>query len=377
MANSKKRFLSWLVAASLALSLLPASALAADEEQIPPSQESGTEQVQNDPVDPPAEGNPADPPADPTDPTDPPVEEDPIDLSQVERPDQSQGVEDTRADVFYTEEDDTYHLNINISEDVTDTEVTVDLNKVMEELKKYAEENREAYEQLGQEGKEIEATKPAEPARPGLSEEDQAKMDQYNTDLATYERQLQAAREYLAAANGDNIWLDGSIKSNEKVENEIKSSWYTRPSFANLGEIPVVDPAPVMPDVTELDPDSDAYKTAMAEYEAKMTEYNKRLAKYQEDYAAWQARYDAAKKRAEADQLQPGDVRKFEITLSNGTKHTYVYKQGSFTLATPDFGQGRRPMRASLRALTARFCRRSMWTAPSRRSPCSATPWWT
>lgn len=37
------------------------------------------------------------------------------------------------------------------------------------------------------------------------------------------------------------------------------------------------------------------------------------------------------------DALEPGDIRKFEISLTSGSKHTYVYKNGSFTLATPDF----------------------------------------
>ena len=92
-----------------------------------------------------------------------------------------------------------------------------------------------------------------------------------------------------------------------------------------------------------------AYEAAKAEaeaaYEQAMEEYTARKAEIEQKYANDKAAYDAAikaleeqfKNRTEADVLQPGDVRKFQIFLTSSSKHTYKYKEGSFTLATPEW----------------------------------------
>lgn len=42
------------------------------------------------------------------------------------------------------------------------------------------------------------------------------------------------------------------------------------------------------------------------------------------------------KLRVNANVLEPGDIRKFEIFITSDSGHTYKYKDGSFVLATPD-----------------------------------------
>lgn len=109
-------------------------------------------------------------------------------------------------------------------------------------------------------------------------------------------------------------------------------------------------------------PEYKAYLAQMAEYEAQLEQYTtakaEAAAQYAADIAAYlvklanlQAKYDndmnaynAAVKElnekytswAEANVLQPGDIRKFELFLTSDSKHTYKYQSGSFTLATPD-----------------------------------------
>ena len=99
----------------------------------------------------------------------------------------------------------------------------------------------------------------------------------------------------------------------------------------------------------EYQADLNRYEAAMAEaeaaYEQAMEEYTARKAEIEQKYANDKAAYDAAikaleeqfKNRTEADVLQPGDVRKFQIFLTSSSKHTYKYKEGSFTLATPEW----------------------------------------
>ena len=79
-----------------------------------------------------------------------------------------------------------------------------------------------------------------------------------------------------------------------------------------------------------------AYQNALAEYEAKKAEIEK---KYADDQAAYDAAIEKLQadfdRRVEANVLQPGDVKKFELYLTSDSKHTYKYQTGSFTLATP------------------------------------------
>ncbi len=98
-------------------------------------------------------------------------------------------------------------------------------------------------------------------------------------------------------------------------------------------------------------PEYQKYQEELAEFELKMKEYNETVAKlenaYQESVKEYEAAYAEYLKKMEelndytnweeANVLQPGDVRKFEIYFTSDSKHTYKYKEGSFTLATPEW----------------------------------------
>jgi len=78
------------------------------------------------------------------------------------------------------------------------------------------------------------------------------------------------------------------------------------------------------------------YAQAVAEYEAKQKEIEAKYANdkkaYDQAIAELKAEFD---RRVNANVLEPGDVKKFELYFTSDSKHTYVYKDGSFTLATP------------------------------------------
>ncbi len=89
---------------------------------------------------------------------------------------------------------------------------------------------------------------------------------------------------------------------------------------------------------------NEAKAKAEAAYEAAVTAYNAKKAEIEKKFADDKAAYDAAIAKlekqyeswAEANVLQPGDIRKFELYLTSDSKHTYKYQSGSFTLATPE-----------------------------------------
>ena len=102
------------------------------------------------------------------------------------------------------------------------------------------------------------------------------------------------------------------IFKNHTVEEIVAEFNYWAPMFG-YDKVTI----PVKPE-GEVDKDSPEY----AEYLEKMAEYEKLLADYN--------------RQENANVLQPGDIRKFTIYLTSKSGHTYRYKDGSFTLATPD-----------------------------------------
>ncbi len=248
-------------------------------------------------------------------------------LAQTERPEQSGTVsvgtgttEDQTEgstpesgknwEIFYDKENDVYKLTFNIDSDAEGDQV-VDMTYALKLLNEYAQS----------------AEKPKEPVKdfdePGLSAEDQAKLDAYEKEKKDWdEKDYPWVCEMVDKMNRPG-WA--SEHTMEEVVKEFNTNpykgFYGIPSDAQAA-------IPVKPDVAEVDKDSPEYQ----EYLGKLAEYEAAYAEYQKDLIDYN-------RRLNADVLEPGDIRKFMIFLSSSSNHTYKYQEGSFTLATPDFGQ--------------------------------------
>ena len=211
--------------------------------------------------------------------------------------------------VFWNPETNSYELTYEIDENAKDFEQTIDLTKALELLTQYAKD----------------AEKPEAPVKdfsePGLSAEDQAKLDAYEAELKTFEEEnYPEIAEWVERFNYPGYIKDKGLTM-EQVVAEYNSIGYFTPA-----EIPI------KPDIQEVDKDSQEYKDALAEYE-------KNLAAYEELYAQYEKALEDYQRQLNANVLQPGDIRKFEIFLTSKSGHTYKYKDGSFTLATPGFDE--------------------------------------
>ncbi len=250
-----------------------------------------------------------------------------FDLTQTERPEQSDTVsvgtgttEDQTEgstpesgknwEIFYDKENDVYKLTFNIDSDA-DGDQVIDMTHALKLLNEYAQS----------------AEKPKEPVKdfdePGLSAEDQAKLDAYEKEKKDWdEKDYPWVCEMVDKMNRPG-WA--SEHTMEEVVKEFNTNpykgFYGIPSDAQAA-------IPVKPDVAEVDKDSPEYQ----EYLGKLAEYEAAYAEYQKDLIDYN-------RRLNADVLEPGDIRKFMIFLSSSSNHTYKYQEGSFTLATPDFGQ--------------------------------------
>lgn len=248
-------------------------------------------------------------------------------LAQTERPEQSDTVsvgtgttEDQTEgstpesgknwEIFYDKENDVYKLTFNIDSDAEGDQV-IDMTHALKLLNEYAQS----------------AEKPKEPVKdfdePGLSAEDQAKLDAYEKEKKDWdEKDYPWVCEMVDKMNRPG-WA--SEHTMEEVVKEFNTNpykgFYGIPSDAQAA-------IPVKPDVAEVDKDSPEYQ----EYLGKLAEYEAAYAEYQKDLIDYN-------RRLNADVLEPGDIRKFMIFLSSSSNHTYKYQEGSFTLATPDFGQ--------------------------------------
>ena len=193
--------------------------------------------------------------------------------------------------VFWNEKTQSYELTYEIADDAHGDQV-VDLTKALELLNQYAQSIENAEKPV----------KPLEPS--GVSEEDQQK---YEEDKAAFDKVYEDKVIGLVIMANDENYI-----KNHTVEEIVAEFNYWAPMFG-YDKVTI----PVKPE-GEVDKDSPEY----AEYLEKMAEYEKLLADYN--------------RQENANVLQPGDIRKFTIYLTSKSGHTYRYKDGSFTLATPD-----------------------------------------
>lgn len=261
----------------------------------------------------------ATPPAEETDPAEdvaPPAEETDPGEEDATPEEADPGAEDSKPElnnpweVFYDEDSDTYKLTFNIESSAEGNQV-IDLTKALDLLNQYADASKERVESIKAQEADIIATKPAEP---GMSDEDKAKLDAYEAEMETFEKEDYP--EILKLVEMFNY--DGYVKDKGLTVEEVVAEF----NSIGIGHCTM----PVKPDIQEIDKNSEEYKA----YEAAMAEYEK-------TYAEWQARLTAAKVQANANVLEPGDIRKFEIFFSSDSKHVYKYKDGSFILATPEW----------------------------------------
>lgn len=222
-------------------------------------------------------------------------------LAQTERPEQSDTVsvgtgttEDQTEgstpesgknwEIFYDKENDVYKLTFNIDSDAEGDQV-VDMTHALKLLNEYALSGKAEWEAKKQEKwAELEGTE---------------EYEKYKAEYAEYEKahaEDMVAIKQILTDFGSGYDITG--KTDDELIKEFKRQFGNM--FGELAE----------------KPDEPESIKAIDEF---------------------------FKNRVEADVLQPGDIRKFMIFLSSGSNHTYKYQEGSFTLATPDFGLGNNP----------------------------------
>lgn len=207
----------------------------------------------------------------------------------TEDPDSTEVVEpqDKNWDVFYDKDAGIYKLTFNINKDA-EGDQTIDLTWALTLLNQYADAGRLELEQAQ---KDIKEKKAEIEQTLETSEEYQ----QYKSDCAEYQDQINSAIHYLINFG------DGSYNPKDKTDEEIVADFN-----AELGWLGPIGPKPSMPE---------NIKSKLEELENL------------------QVSIDLVNK-SQADVMQPGDIRKFEIYLTSDSQHTYKYKEGSFTLAT-------------------------------------------
>lgn len=240
-----------------------------------------------------------------------------FDLTQTERPEQSDtvsvgtGTTENQTEgstpesgknweIFYDKENDVYKLTFNIDSDAEGDQV-IDMTYALKLLNEYAQSGKDELEKAKA---ELEAKKAEMQAELESSEDYQ----KYKADYAEYEK---AHEEDMVAVKQILTNFGGGYDINGKTDDELIAEFDRQ--FGNMfGEL--------------------AKKPEMPESIKGQLEAIENL-KPSQDFGD----------RTEADVLQPGDVRKFMIFLSSSSNHTYKYQEGSFTLATPDFGLGNNP----------------------------------
>lgn len=231
-----------------------------------------------------------------------------FDLTQTERPEQSDtvsvgtGTTENQTEgstpesgknweIFYDKENDVYKLTFNIDSDAEGDQV-IDMTYALKLLNQYAQSGKA----------ELEAKK--EEMRAEL--EDSEDYQQYKVEYAEYEKAH--AEDMVAVKQILTIYGSGydiTDKSDDELIAEFDKQFGTM--FGELAKKPEIP------------------ESIKGQLEA--------IEKLDDDF----------KNRTEADVLEPGDIRKFMIFLSSSSNHTYKYQEGSFTLATPDFGLGNNP----------------------------------
>ena len=187
--------------------------------------------------------------------------------------------EDKNWDVFYDKDSDTYRLTFNIKGDAQGDQ-TIDLTYALHLLNEYA--------------KDIENVEKPEEPMPAVSAEE---MERYNAEKAAFDdfyanEIIPFIRDFAA----DQAFIDSHT-----VE-EIVAEY-------NYWGADIQVPQKPGGSVDKNSPEYQNYLKALEDYN----------------------------RQKEANVLQPGDIRKFEIFLKSDSNHIYKYKDGSFTLATPDW----------------------------------------
>lgn len=225
-----------------------------------------------------------------------------FDLTQTERPNQSETVsvnqgtekldetEQRNWEIFYDAKEDVYNLTFHIQENAAGDQ-TIDLTHALELLGKFAEASRQELEDRRNAlEKELEAIE---------------EYQKYKEEYAEYEKahaeDMEVVKQILTAFGSG---YDIAGKTEEELIAEFDKQFGTM--FGELSKEPE--------------------KPESIQEQLKELETLKKPGDLEAD--------------VQANVLQPGDIRKFAIYLSSDSKHTYKYKEGSFTLATPDFNLG-------------------------------------
>ena len=247
------------------------------------------------------------PPTEETDPgeegTTPPTEEnDPGEEGTTPPTEETKpGDEDSKPEVnnpwelFYDEDSDTYKLTFNIKENAEGNQV-LDLTNALDLLNQYAEAGKK---ELAKAEAELEQQKEQLRAELENSEEYQA----YKAEYAEYEK---AHTADMVVVKQILTNFGGGYDITGKTEDELIAE-FNRQFGTMFGEL--------------------AQKPEIPESIKGAVEAIDNLKIPQELYDRW----------INADVLQPGDIRKFEIFFTSDSKHTYQYKDGSFILATPEW----------------------------------------
>ena len=144
-----------------------------------------------------------------------------------------------------------------------------------------------------------------------------SKMEEYQQAVEDYKAEKEAYDAALQA------WMEEHAEAQEQYERLMEAYLSDKAAYE-----------------AELERLAGEYNAAVAEYEAKKAELER---KYADDKAAYdkaiEALEDEFDRRAYANVLEPGDVKKFELYLTSDSLHTYKYQTGSFMLATPDMSK--------------------------------------
>ena len=270
-------------------------------------------------------------------------------------------------DIFYDPYEDVYKVTFNIGEKAEGTQ-TIDLTKALELMNKYAEAGKKELQEAIDKKPEKGELPPVPGMPEGLDEELQSFWDEQFPGLSGENNGANTKGYVLKKMNEAGIDTDNSYvqdyaqyivtKADNAFLNQVFETrggvggvdcfryfmqWYSgyngdgEPTDAQVAEaIAVIQSEDASITAPEYPPDES--DPSYPEYAAKKAEVEE---KYAEEKAAYDAAIEALQReldrQIEANILQPGDVKKFELYLTSDSPHIYKYLPGSFTLATPEW----------------------------------------
>ena len=269
--------------------------------------------------------------------------------------------------IFYDPDKDVYKVTFNIGEKAEGTQ-TIDLTKALELMNKYAEAGKKELQEAIDKKPEKGELPPVPGMPEGLDEELQSFWDEQFPGLSGENNGANTKDYVLEKMNEAGIDTDNSYvqdyaqyivtKADNAFLNQVFETrggvggvdcfryfmqWYSgyngdgEPTDAQVAEaIAVIQSEDASITAPEYPPDES--DPSYPEYAAKKAEVEE---KYAEEKAAYDAAIEALQReldrQIEANILQPGDVKKFELYLTSDSPHIYKYLPGSFTLATPEW----------------------------------------